>query len=275
MVPVETDEQNEDFQRLHQLITGADDIKGFLTGMTRYAATTLTRAAGARVECAVTLHRRKRSVTIGGSSDTAILLDGVEQSLGDGPCLEALQTLQPVLLPDTRTDERWPEYSAQVAAAGVRSVLGVPLELGHDASAALNFFALETGRFTEAAVDEAVVFADMAGQALRLLVRIATADLLAEDRKAAMEQRTAINLATGIIMGQNNCTQEEAFGMLMHASQTRNQKLRDIAEGIVKKRAGAQQTARPPSSKTNHPRAGNGWRSTERLYRPRRWSHRL
>ena len=232
-------EQNEDFQRLHQLITGAEDLKGFLTGMTRYAATTLSRAAGAKVECAVTLHRRKRSVTIGGSSDTAILLDGVEQALGDGPCLEALQTGQPVLLPDTGTDRRWPEYSAQVAGARVRSVLGVPLDLGHDASAALNFFALETGLFTEHALDEAAVFADMAGQALRLLVRIATADLLAADRKSAMEQRTAIDLATGIIMGQNNCTQEEAFGMILHASQTRNQKLRDVAQGIVKKRAGA------------------------------------
>ncbi|WP_338114651.1 ANTAR domain-containing protein [Paenarthrobacter ureafaciens] len=49
-------------------------------------------------------------------------------------------------------------------------------------------------------------------------MRIATADLPAADRKSAMEQRTAIDLATGIITGQNNCTQEEALGMLLHAS---------------------------------------------------------
>ncbi|QQQ64360.1 hypothetical protein [Paenarthrobacter ureafaciens] len=67
-----------------------------------------------------------------------------------------------MLLPDTGTDQRWPEYSAHVAGTGVRSVVG-PLELGHDASAALNFFVLETGLFTEHAVDEAAVFADMAG----------------------------------------------------------------------------------------------------------------
>ncbi|MFE5837459.1 hypothetical protein [Arthrobacter sp. NPDC056493] len=79
---METGEQNEVFQRLHQLIDGAvtlaDDVKGFLEGMTRYASATLSRVTGAQIECAVTLHRRKRSVTIAGSSDTAILLDGVE-----------------------------------------------------------------------------------------------------------------------------------------------------------------------------------------------------
>ncbi|SDW89821.1 hypothetical protein SAMN04487912_105285 [Arthrobacter sp. cf158] len=51
---METDEQNGDFQRLHQLIPGTTDIKGFVDGVTRYAATTLSRATRARVECAVT-----------------------------------------------------------------------------------------------------------------------------------------------------------------------------------------------------------------------------
>ncbi|MFE4542245.1 ANTAR domain-containing protein [Arthrobacter sp. NPDC056727] len=239
---METDEQNEDFQRLHQLIAGTDDVKGFLEGMTRYAATSLSRVAGARIECAVTLHRRKRSVTIAGSSDTAILLDGVEQTLGDGPCLAALETHAPVLLPDTSTDTRWPELTANLAAAGARSVLGVPLNLGKDASAALNFFAMQSGLFTAEAINEATVFADMAGQALRLAVRIATADLLAEDLKTALESRTAIDLATGIIMEQNRCSQDEAFAVLRNASQNRNEKLHDIAEGIVNNREGARET---------------------------------
>lgn len=236
---METDEQNEDFQRLHQLITGTTDIKGFVDGVTRYGATTLSRATGARVECAVTLWRRKRAVTIAGSSDEAILLDGVEQALGDGPCLESLETMQPVLLPDTHTDTRWPEYARTLAAAGARSVLGIPLALGKDASAALNFFAPETGLFTEEAIGEAVIFGEMAGQALRLALRVIAADLLAQDLKAAMERRTPIDLACGMIMEQSHCTQEEAFKFLTTASQHRNQKVHDVADGIIKARTGS------------------------------------
>ncbi|MEV7662056.1 GAF and ANTAR domain-containing protein [Paenarthrobacter sp. NPDC089316] len=237
---METDEQNEDFQRLHQLIIGADDIKAFLDGVTRYAATTLSRATGASVECAVTLWRRKRALTIAGSSDEAILLDGVEQSLGYGPCVESLKSMRPVLLADTGSDTRWPEYCTTLAASGARSVLGIPLALGEDASAALNFFAPETGLFTERAIEEATVFGDMAGQALRLALRVVTADLLALDLKAAMDHRTAIDLACGMIMTQNHCTQEEAYNFLTTASQHRNEKVHDVAVGIIKGFSGSE-----------------------------------
>lgn len=230
---METDKQNEDFQHLHQLIAGAGDIKGFLDGMTRYAATTLSRATRARIECAVTLHRRKRTMTIAGSGDEAILLDGIEQALGHGPCLEALETLNTVLLADVSTDTRWPGYSKNLLTAGTHSVLGVPLALGNDAAAALNFFAPATGLFTDDAIEEAMVFSEMAGQALRLALRIATADLLIEDLKAAMDRRTAIDIACGMIMTQSHCTQDDAYGFLLKASQNRNQKVHDVAQGII------------------------------------------
>ncbi|WP_314323656.1 GAF and ANTAR domain-containing protein [Paenarthrobacter ilicis] len=228
-----TDEQADDFQRLHHLITSTDDVKGFLDGMTRYAATTMSRATGATVECAVTLWRRKRALTVAGSSDEAILLDGVEQSIGEGPAQAALSTEAPILLADAGADDRWPKYAKDLVVAGVHSVLGVPLVLGDDAAAALNFFSPARNAFSKVAVHEAMVFADIAAQALRLALRIATADLLAEDLKAAMVRRTVIDLACGVIMAQSNCSQEEAFDFLLKASQNRNQKLHGVAGDII------------------------------------------
>ncbi|MCX8456088.1 GAF and ANTAR domain-containing protein [Paenarthrobacter ureafaciens] len=241
---METDEQNEDFQRLHQLIDGKEDLKGFLNGTTKYAARALTRATGVRVECAVTLHRRKRAATIAGSSDDAILLDGIEQRLDDGPCMEALRTGVPVVVIDAATETRWPAYARNLTVAGARSALGVPMELGDDASAGLNFFSDVAGLFTEGVIEEAVTFADMASQALRLALRIATADLLAKDLKAAMERRTVIDLATGIVMSQNRCSQEEAFAVMLRASQNRNQKLHDVARDMLRSLAGNTDEAR-------------------------------
>lgn len=231
-------DRNGDFQRLHELIAGAEDIKGFLDGMTSYAAAALSRASGASIQCAVTLRRRKREVIIAGSSDAAVVLDGIEQALGDGPCVYALTTNQMILVADVHNDGRWPEYAKSLEAAGAKGVLGVPLPLGEDASAALNFFTLEPGRFTQDVTEEAAVFADMAAQALRLALRIATADLVVEDLKAAMERRTAIDLACGIIMTQNNCSQSDAFDFLPEASQHRNEKVHDIAADIVRGRNG-------------------------------------
>ncbi|WP_347877652.1 ANTAR domain-containing protein [Paenarthrobacter sp. MSM-2-10-13] len=64
-------------------------------------------------------------------------------------------------------------------------------------------------------------------------MRIAAADTLAEDLKAAMARRTAIDLACGMIMAQSRCTQDEAFAFLQKASQNRNEKLHAVAEGII------------------------------------------
>jgi GAF domain-containing protein len=240
---VDTDVQNEDFQRLHQLIECSADIKGFLDGLAGHAAASLSRTAGAPIACAVTLGRRKRTVTIAGSSDEAVILDHIEQDLGDGPCLEALRTFEPVLLADVGSDVRWPQYSAILAGTGYRSVLGVPVDTGEAASASLNFFAPAAGLFTEEAIGEAVVFTRTAGQALRLALRISAAELRANDLKAAMESRTVIDLACGMIMTQNRCSQEEAYQFILRASNSRNVKARTLAQEIIQRLAGTQETA--------------------------------
>jgi len=221
---VGTEQQREYFQRLHQLISGTGDVQGFLEGMTSYAAVAISQVVGAPVECAVTLRRPKRAVSIAGSSDDAVLLEGKEQANGEGPTHLALATLAPVIVSDAGTEPRWPDYCQALTTAGVSSVLAVPLSLGEDAVGALKFFSAETGSFTTDVVSATSAFADIADQALRLALRIATADLLAHDLKAAMERRTVIDMACGVIMAQNHCTQREAFEFLQQASQNRNQK---------------------------------------------------
>lgn len=89
----------------------------------------MSRVTGSGIECAVTLKRRKSRVAVAGSSAQAMLLDAIEQSLDDGPCVEAMRTRVPVLLADVSTDTRWPEFSKSLAAAGCQSVLGVPFHL--------------------------------------------------------------------------------------------------------------------------------------------------
>jgi GAF domain-containing protein len=145
-----------------------------------------------------------------------------------------------VLVRDTRTDPRWPEYGMAIATKGQFSVLGVPLTLDSGAAAALNVFAPVPDAFDAAAIQKAELFATHAERALRLAVRIGTRQQLADDLRSAMESRTAIDLAAGIIMGQNRCSQAEAMAILTKASSGRNQKLRDVAEKLLASYAGQQ-----------------------------------
>ncbi|MFF2344704.1 ANTAR domain-containing response regulator [Pseudarthrobacter sp. NPDC058119] len=233
------DQENAgDLEELVDLIAGMEDIKSVLDDLTAFAAATMTTTTGMPIECAVTLHRRKRTATIGGSSGRAVVIDRIEQSLGDGPCIDALDSGVPVLLGDVSSDPRWPEYRSALAAAGIASALGIPMRLDDDAGAVLDFFAPVSGLFSGQAVADGVRFGEMAGKALRLAVRIASADQRAENLKSAMDTRTVIDVACGIIMAQNNCGKDHAFELLRSASNTRNQKLNEIAEALVNRFSG-------------------------------------
>ncbi len=59
-----------------------------------------------------------------------------------------------------------------------------------------------------------------------------------EDLEAALQGRTAINLACGVIMAQNRCSQAEAMEILTRVSNNRNRKLRDVATELVENLSG-------------------------------------
>jgi len=229
----------EHIRSLHELVVGSSDIHGILNGVTGFASDAMSKVAGEDIDCALTLRRRKRTATVAGSSDRAVQLDKIEQELKQGPCLEALDAGHPVLLADVNTDTNWPLYSKALAAEGVQSALGVPMDLGETSQAVINFFAPVAGIFTDTVIAEATAFADVAGSTLRLAIRVETVEQLNADLKTAMSSRTVIDLACGVIMAQNRCSQDEAFSVLTKASSHRNQKLHAVASEIIANLSGS------------------------------------
>ncbi|ABM06473.1 MULTISPECIES: GAF and ANTAR domain-containing protein [Micrococcaceae] len=220
-------------EQLQDLVVDSEDVAGFLDELAKFSAAAVSEAVGLDVLCGITLSRRRRTATVAGSTHEARLIDEVQQAYGDGPCLEAMRSHGTVHVPDTSTEERWSEYCSVIADRGHLSALCVPLELDEGATAALNFFAPQPNVYDEATIRNCELYASQAERSLRLAVRIGVKQQHADDLQDAMQSRTVIDLACGIIMGQNRCTQEEAFQILKKASSTRNQKLREVAESLV------------------------------------------
>ncbi len=231
--------ENEPADQLQSILVGTEDASEFLAGLSKLAAAAVSEAAGADIVCAVTIKMRRRPHTVAGSSERAVELDHLEQVIGDGPCLRAMREMSPVIIDDVSADLRWPEVTRAFADAGVHSALGVPLKIDGEARAALNFFAAQPGAFTPDVYDKAVGFAAAAHSTLKLSVRIDTAENRADDLEAAMQSRTAINLACGVIMAQNRCSQAEAMDILTKVSSNRNRKLRDVASDLIEQLAGS------------------------------------
>jgi hypothetical protein len=116
---------------------------------------------------------------------------------------------------------------------GLRSVLAVPLDLDGMAQAAMNFYTTAPNAFDEARTASAQEFATLASRALRVAVRVAQHMEISDDRQAAMESRTSIDIAVGITMAQARCSQQEAITILKTASSHRNVKLRVLAEDLI------------------------------------------
>lgn len=167
------------------------------------------------------------------SSPAAQAMDEIQYDFGDGPCMTASREQATVHITDLEDNERWPQYSATVLGHGVRSILAVPFRLEGDTRAALNLYSHRPGRFEGRVLELAQDFVSQTSMALRLAVRFAHYSDAAANLKATLETRTVIDVAVGVIMAQNRCSQKEAFELLRTASSTRNTKLHSVAASIV------------------------------------------
>ncbi|GAA1143877.1 GAF and ANTAR domain-containing protein [Nesterenkonia lutea] len=216
---------------LQLLIQQDGDIASFLEGLAEAAA---ERFSGTQpVLCGIILDRAKRNVVAAASSPEAKQLDEVQAGFDEGPCLEAQRTNTVISVADVRTERRWPGYMAAVREFGMRSVLAMPLTLHSEAQAAMNLYTSTPEAFGPAEIAAARRYADLASQVGLIALRLAARSENVEHLQAAMESRTAIDIAVGVVMAQNRCTQEEAFGILREASSHRNIKLRVLAEELV------------------------------------------
>jgi anti-anti-sigma factor len=71
------------------------------------------------------------------------------------------------------------------------------------------------------------------------------------DLSAALESRAVIDQAQGVIMAQNRCGSEQAVQILRAASSHRNQKLAEVAAGIVEQVAGSRPAPAPFRPRTS------------------------
>src|SRR6195952_858732 len=199
--------------------------------------------------CGLTLRRDGRTRTVASSDQLANQVDELQYDTGTGPCLEAMDTQKVVLVLDLGEENRWGDYRLHAISHGVRSSLSVPIPGNTDAAGALNLYSTTPGAFSAAHVERAQRFADQASGALQLATRLAEHTILNQNLQAAMATRSIIDQAIGVIMAQNRCSSDAAFGILRRASQNRNLKLWHVAGDIITAVTGTPATAGPPVTK--------------------------
>jgi GAF domain-containing protein len=156
--------------------------------------------------------------------------DKLQYELHEGPCVAAAEDRSTYVSQDLATDPRWPQWGPLAAELGMGSLLGTPLVCGEHVLGALNLYCAAGHQFSPEDRDMAQVLAVHAATAL-----IAVRER--ENLRAALDGRTLIGQAQGILMERFDIDGGRAFEVLRRYSQTQNLKLRVVAEDVVMHRS--------------------------------------
>jgi GAF domain-containing protein len=165
--------------------------------------------------------------TVAASNEILRQIDQWQFELGEGPCYDALRNDETVTSNDLAHDDRWPVYGQRLAQeTGIHSSVSYRLFTNGDSLGAMNAYALAPSAFSHQDVAQ--------GQALAAHAAAALASSLKEHQlQQALESRTVIGQATGMLMERFGLDADAAFGALRRISQNRNIKLHALAERLV------------------------------------------
>jgi GAF domain-containing protein len=223
---VPNDEAQVDQAALQELILSTEGMTDFLDELVQLAA------AG-HGSCAITVRLDDKTRTVASSDELASRGDEIQYAQDEGPCLEAMRTDALVDAPDLATDDRWGNYRSHALAQGIRSMLSTPLGVDGQTFGALNLYSTKVGAFDAAARVQAERWAQQASGAVGVALRLAERTRHGQQLAEALNSRSIIDQALGILMAQQRCSSAAAFEILRRASQGRNVKLRTIAADIV------------------------------------------
>jgi hypothetical protein len=171
-----------------------------------------------------------------GVSDAGIaVVQELQFTLGEGPCVDAWTSRAPVLetnLADP-TVVRWPAFAQAGVDAGVLAVFAFPLHLGAIRIGVLVLYRDHSGMLSADEMAYGLVLADVATQVLLALQAGAPTDVLHEVLANEPSRWAEVHQATGMVSVQLCVSLDEAFVRLRAHAFAEELPLRTVAREIV------------------------------------------
>lgn len=129
-------------------------------------------------------------------------------------------------------DERFPHVAVAAKRRGIRGVLSVPSLWGGEVVATLNLYS-RTGPFDETAQSIAEVLAAQVAMAVSRSPEFAAARRVVDEAQHRADEHASVNMAAGLPMINEQCTVEQAEGLLDHAAGHDEETVVTIARRII------------------------------------------
>jgi len=168
------------------------------------------------------------------SSEPTRLLEADLLAAGEGPALECFRTGTVVVVPDVAAAAaRWPVLTAQAARSGVRSVSALPMRLHARTIGALDLHRTRAGEPGTEDLQIAQALADVATIAILQHRAAVRSELLSGQLQNALNSRTVIEQAKGVLAERAGLDMAEAFARLRGYARRTQRPLAEVAREVV------------------------------------------
>ena len=176
--------------------------------------------------------------SVGTTNEVSALIEDLQYTLGEGPCVDAYRRRVPILEPDLAADwTRWLAFSPPALEAGVRAVFGFPLQIGAARLGALNLYRDHPGPLTDDQHADALVLTSVATRAILALQAGARPGELADELDLEGEFHLVVHQASGMVAAQLDVSLSDALVRLRARAFATGRSVAEIARDVVERRA--------------------------------------
>jgi GAF domain-containing protein len=173
--------------------------------------------------------------SLGSTDEVSQLIEELQYTLGEGPCVDAYQQDRVVAEPDLAdaVARRWVAFTAPVLRAGVRAVFGFPLRIGTVRLGALNLYRDRPGPLSGQQHADALALAGMAARWVLDAQAAAASGAVPRQLEADSDFRFLVHNAAGMISVQQGITVTDALIRLRAYAFSHDRLLTEVTQDVV------------------------------------------
>jgi GAF domain-containing protein len=211
-------------------LTGDVELSDALTRLCRGLCSVLP-ADGAAV-CLLDEGGRVRTVA---ASDEAIhRIESLQQTLGEGPCVQVAENDVAVLVEDLGDEGgRWPGFESAAGLAGMASTACLPVRGGGALVGVLCLFRRRPDGFAVEELTVAELFTHLAAALVVADRRCARSQEVIEQLEYALTNRVIIEQAKGMLAVRFATSVDDAFELMRRHARSTNQRVEAVARQVL------------------------------------------
>jgi GAF domain-containing protein len=173
--------------------------------------------------------------TVCTTNPVSALIEELQYTLGEGPCVDAYLQQRPVAEPDLAdpAQARWLAFTAPAVEAGARAVFGFPLRVGGTRLGALNLYRDRPGALTDDQYADALMMAAVAAQAVIDMQGDAAPGALGAELEIGTNFQFVVHQASGMVAVQLGVNVTEALIRLRAHAFGQDRLVADVAKDVV------------------------------------------